>query len=167
MASTNRESVTLSVFVLSGPQLKASVSLEGPLAGPDVDSGPDLHSKIIEFTNGEKPKIHLFFTEEVDFEHLNDVVEDTLPDRDDDDLNKQPILPDDPDAEIKRMERRERQRKKFLDKKQRKEERRLEQLKRVRQEGEPFVHTAKAPVAGWYRVCVHSNWNQASSANMG
>ncbi len=81
--------------------------MEGPLAGLEVDSGPDLHAKIIEFTNGEKPKTHLFFAEDVDFEHLNDVLEDTLPDRDDDDLNKLPILLNDPDAEINRMERRE------------------------------------------------------------
>lgn len=156
--------MTLSVFILSGSQLKAAVSLEGPLAGLEVDTGPDLHAKIIEYTNGEKPQNHLHFNEMVDFEHLNDLFppEESVNERDDDDLVKQPILPDDPQADIKRMERRARQRKKFLDKKQQLEERKLSLLKRIRQDGEPFVHTAVAPVAGWYRVCVHSTSNQAS-----
>lgn len=154
--------MTLSVFVLSGPQLKASVSLEGPFAGLDVESGPDLHAKIIEFTNGEKSKKLLFVMEDVDFEHLNEILDDDTADTHDDGLMREPILGDDPDAEMKRMERRAKQRKRYLDNKQRKEERKLAQLKKVRQEGEPFIYTAKAPVAGWYRVCVHSNWNQAS-----
>jgi hypothetical protein len=157
--------VTLSVFILSGPQLKAKVSLEGPFANLDVSTGPELHAKVIEYTNSDKSQKDntLFFTEDIDFEHLNDIIEeDGILESDDDDLLKQPILPDDPEADKKRLERRERQRKKFLDQKQRKEERRLGQLRRVREEGEPFIYTAKAPVSGWYRVCVHSNWNQAS-----
>jgi len=33
-------------------------------------------------------------------------------------------------------------------------------LKKVRQDGEPILDTKKAPEAGWYRMCVTSNWNQ-------
>jgi emp24/gp25L/p24 family/GOLD len=151
----------MSVFVLSGSQLKASVSLEGPLADLSVDTGAELHGKIIEFTSGQKPKELIDFSEVVDFEHLNEAIpnDDTPPTMEDDEL-KQPISPDDPDADAKRRERREKQRKKFLEQKQKREQRKLAQVQKVRQDGEPFVHTVKAPVAGWYRACVHSTWNQ-------
>lgn len=157
---THRESVTLSVFVLTGAQLKASVSLEGPLADPEVDTGLELHQNIIDFTKGNKSKNRIDFSEVVDFEHLNEeIVTDDGIIEDDDEL-KQPISPDDPDADQKRRERREKQRKKFLEQKQKREERKMQQLRKVRQDGDPFVHTIKAPVAGWYRACVHSTWNQ-------
>jgi hypothetical protein len=170
--------VTVSVFILSGPQLKATVTLEGPFAGPEVDSGRDLHAKIIEYTNGKNNhnpdgRGHLSFTEEVDFEHLNEDGSSSSSsslhgagDLEDDDEIKKPILPDDPDAEKKRRERRDKQRKKFLDQKQKQEERRLELQRKIRNEGDPFLHTAKAPAAGWYRFCVHSAWNQASDVTI-
>lgn len=159
----HRESVTLSVFVLSGSQLKASVSLEGPLADASVDSGVELHAKIIEYTNGQnKPPAdqRIDFSEVVDFEHLNESIpNDDRPVPDDDEL-KTPIDPDDPDLDAKRRERREKQRVKFLEQKEKREARKLAQVQKVRQDGEPFVHTIKAPVAGWYRACVTSSWNQ-------
>ncbi|KAL3926676.1 MAG: hypothetical protein SGARI_005529, partial [Bacillariaceae sp.] len=49
-------------------------------------------------------------------------------------------------------ERRERQRQKFLEEKQKREDKKMAQLKKVRQDGEPFVYTAKVPMEGWYRI---------------
>lgn len=155
------ESVTVSVFVLTGSQLKATVSLEGPFANDDVESGAELHKKVTEFENGNKPNGHLSFSEVVDFEHLNeDIPDDDEAGEENDDILKTPIDPNDPDADKKRRERRERQRQKFLEEKQKREDRKMAQLKKVRQDGEPFVHTVKAPRDGWYRMCVTSPWNQ-------
>jgi hypothetical protein len=158
------ESVTISVFVLSGSQLKATVSLEGPFAQPDVDSGVELHTHLTEFENGRKPNGHLSFSQVVDFEHLNeDIPDDDEARQENDDILKTPIDPNDPDADKKRRERRERQRQKFLEEKQKREERKMAQLKKVRQDGEPFVYTTKVPITGWYRMCVTSSWNQVSA----
>lgn len=162
------ESVTISVFVLTGSQLKATVTLEGPFASPDVDTGVELHKRLTEFENGRKPNGHLSFNQVVDFEHLNeDIPDDDEAGQENDDILKTPIDPNDPDADRKRRERRERQRQKFLEEKQKREERKMAQLKKVRQDGEPFVHTAKVPIDGWYRMCVTSSWNQVSTLQKG
>merc|ERR1712194_158277 len=60
----------------------------------------------------------------------------------------------------KRRERRDRQRKKFLAVKKKREEKKLNMMKRIRQDGEPILKTMKASGAGWYRMCVTANWNQ-------
>jgi hypothetical protein len=161
-----REKVTVSVFILSGSQLKATWSVEGPIADLDVDSGLELYTKAMAFgSNGRKSKRTLSYSQEVDFEHLNEIDDDdddddVDDDDDDDDELSKPIDKDDPDADKKRRERRERQRKKFLDLKKKREEKKLSQLKKVRQDGEPILYTTNAPEAGWYRMCVTSNWNQ-------
>mmetsp|Transcript_47029 Transcript_47029/g.114761 ORF Transcript_47029/g.114761 Transcript_47029/m.114761 type:complete len:374 (+) Transcript_47029:2-1123(+) len=161
------ESVTMSVFVLSGSQLKATVTLEGPTADASVDNGIDLHAKVVEYTTGKnKPPAseRIDFSEVVDFEHLNQIVANDDQGEESesmvDDELKQPIDPNDPDVDGKRRERREKQRAKFLEQKQKREQRKLAQVKQIRQDGEPFVYTTKAPTAGWYRACVHSTWNQ-------
>ncbi|KAG7363305.1 emp24/gp25L/p24 family protein [Nitzschia inconspicua] len=158
------EHVTISVIILSGSPLKATVALEGPFATPDEDTGAMLFQKAQEFDNGNKPNGHLSFIEVVDFEHLNVDIPDDDEHSDEknnnDDILKTPIDPNDPDADQKRRERRERQRQKFLEEKQKREERKLAQLKKVRQDGEPFVHTVKINRPGWYRMCVTSSWSQ-------
>ncbi len=146
---------------MSGSQLKATVTLEGPFADSSVDSGLELHQKITAFSGGEKPENHLSYEGVVDFEHLNeDIPSDDENEKVDSEGLTAPIDPNDPDADAKRRERRERQRQKFLDEKKKREERKMAQLKKVRQDGEPFVYTSKAPVAGWYRMCVVGAWNQ-------
>ena len=161
----------MSVFVLSGSQLKATVTLEGPTADSSVDNGIDLHASIVDYTTGKgnkpPPSDRIDFSEVVDFEHLNQMIvgndDEGLAGGGDsmvDDELKQPIDPNDPDVDGKRRERREKQRAKFLEQKQKREQRKLAQVKQIRQDGEPFVYTTKAPTAGWYRACVHSTWNQ-------
>jgi predicted nucleic acid-binding Zn-ribbon protein len=152
----------MSVFILTGSQLKATVTLEGPFAQSDVDSGVMIYKKAQEFENGNKPNGHLSISEVVDFEHLNENIpdEDENGDESNDDILKSPIDPDDPEADQKRRERRERQRQKFLEEKQKREERKLAQLKKVRQDGEPYIKTVKISRPGWYRMCVTSSWSQ-------
>jgi hypothetical protein len=178
IVSQTSEHVTMSVFILTGNPLKATLSLEGPIALPNVDTGVDIYKKATEFDNGNKPNGHLSFHEIIDFEHLN--INDNNNDDDeekknhgnqdqdnnDDSILKTPIDPNDPDAERKRRERRERQRTKFLEEKQKREERLLAQLRKVRQDGEPYLHTIKIDRPGWYRMCVTSTWNQVRNSGM-
>jgi len=101
------ESVTVSVFVLSGNQLKATYSLEGPIADVDVKSGTELYTKGEEHPPGKR-NTNLAVTQEVDFEHLMDEIDDDDQydddDNDDDDEynDDAPIDPGDPDAEKKK-----------------------------------------------------------------
>ena len=145
--------------------------MDGPIADLEVDSGLELYNKAMEFaSDGRKRKHQLSFSQEVDFEHLNDEIDDDDDDDDegddddddDDEIEDKPISPDDPDAVKKRRERRERQRQKFLITKKKRELKKMAQLKKIRQDGEPVLLTKKAPKAGWYRMCVQSSWNQVS-----
>lgn len=144
--------------------MKATVTLEGPFAHADLEGGVNIYKKAQEFENGNKPNGHLSFSQIVDFEHLNADIpdDDESGDENNDDILKTPIDPDDPEADQKRRQRRERQRQKFLEEKQKREERKMAQLKKVRQDGEPFVHTIKSTRPGWYRMCVTSSWAQVS-----
>jgi len=159
------ESVTVSVFILSGSQLRATYTLEGPIADLNVESGIELYTKGEEFhsdkRNGGK---QLALSQEVDFEHLNEEIDDDddhYDDENDDEFDDDSsINPDDPDADKKKRERRERQRKRFLDLKKKREEKKLNAMKKIQQNGEPILNTEKAPDAGWYRMCVKGDWNQ-------
>ena len=66
----DREYVTMSVFILSGPELKAMATLEGPVAHVDVDSGSALLDATERFRRGERFGEHTIEEAEVDFEHL-------------------------------------------------------------------------------------------------
>jgi hypothetical protein len=145
----------MSVFILAGDSLKADTSFEGPFAPMDVDSGADLMEAIDKFETS-RSKLPLSFRKLVDFEHLNDAETFTTSNSMDDD---EPIDPDDPDAADKRKERRQKRREKQLDMKRRKEQKRIERQRDMRDDGDPFERTTKAPESGWYRVCVHATFN--------
>ncbi len=159
----------MSIFILSGSQLKAIYSLEGPFEGSEADA---LHiynngqgfANEVKLGNKREDRI-INFMQEVDFEHLMDEVDDdAFMDDDDDDDDEydddEPIKPDEPNAEEKRRQRRERQRKKFLAAKKKREEKKAKMMNRIRQDGEPIMSTFKAPSSGWYRMCVTASWNQ-------
>ena len=152
----------MSVFVLSGPELKGTVMFEGPLAPSSVNTAEALQSAANSYankkgTNGES----IDFTEVVDFEHLkpevDDVVDDDSTDDEDDDDTVEEIDPSDPDADEKRKKQRERRREKFMAAKKKRDEQRALQQQKIREDGEPFVETFKAPSSGWYRLCVHAS----------
>ena len=143
--------------------MKATYSLDGPFADPSVDTGLELYNKAMEWGgNGRNSKHEISISHEVDFEHLNEDYYDDDDDDDDDDHfdDDEAIKPDDPEADKKKRQRRERQRNRFLELKKKREQKKLEQLKKVRQDGEPVLVTKKAPRAGWYKMCVTSSWNQ-------
>ena len=141
-------------------------SLEGPIAKLDVKSGIDLYTKGQQLFYPDKgDRNTLFIKEEVDFEHLVDDVDDDDNYDDDDDDNYDddaPIKEDDPEREKKKLERRDRQRKKFIELKKKREAKKIAALKAIKEWGEPIENTKKAPKAGWYRMCVIANYNQVS-----
>jgi hypothetical protein len=154
-----REKMTMSVFILSGTALKATALLEGPIASLEVNSGIALNEAVEKF-NDAKKKALLAVNELVDFEHLND----SMDEEDDDEAEEEepPIDSEDPDSDEKKKLSRQRQRERFLEVKRKRERRRIAQQKKIRQDGDPFLYTEKAPEAGWYRVCVEGTWHQVS-----
>lgn len=152
--------MTVSAFILSGSSLKATLTFDGPIAAATVDSGMELFTASEGFnSNGEGFITH---SEVMDFEHLA-----PAPDEDDDEAAKDddegPLDPNDPDIAEKRKARREKQRKKFMEAKAKREQRKLELQKKIRQDGDPILFTTKAPAAGWYRMCVQATWYQVRS----
>jgi hypothetical protein len=151
--------MTLSLFVLSGAELVATMRFDGPLGSnpeQEIDSGISLQKAIKEFDNsgGHDANIVSMATT-VDFEHLNlgsvdggglEVDEDEAP----------IAVPEDETAN-QRRERRAKERKKALEARQHKEKSKIKQKKKIRDEGEPFQKTMKANVKGWYRMCVEAN----------
>lgn len=147
------EAITMSVFILSGAELKATARLEGPFAPANVNDPEELYRFDQNF-NVRNALLQV--NEMVDFEHMNenDDDEESLSE------DEEPIDPDDPDANEKKRARRQRQREKFLEVKRKKEQKRILQHKRIRKDGDPFIYSTRAPKAGWYRACVEGTWHQ-------
>ncbi len=175
----NSESVTVSVFILSGAALKASVQLEGPVAPKEVSSGADLQLNMDRFHRGERVGSVMSYETMVDFENLEDspIVEDEDEEpmvmqvlEDDADLN---VLDNETEAqqqkrEEKRRERREQYHQRLLEARKKREEkliqRRQEQQQKLQkpEEGKPFEYTTQVKQGGWYRFCVKGTWYQVS-----
>ena len=157
--------MTASVFVLSGQELKAKIRLDGPVAPLDADSGNALQAAIDEFEKkvqhrnnnpGETEEL-VTLEDVVDFEHLNIKDESADEAETDDELmkaNHKDLTP----SERKRIK--DKQRKKILVKRQKQEQQRLHQHRKVREEGQPYQLTTKVPRAGWYRLCVDGAFYQ-------
>lgn len=161
------EAVTASVFILSGQELKATVRLDGPVAALDADSGNSLYQSIDAFDKDAANRYagnveNVVHSEEiVDFEHLNIKDEFAADEEADDELIKQATAKDLSPSERKRIK--DKQRKKILVKRQKQEQQRLHQHKKVREEGQPFQTTLKVPAAGWYRFCVMGTFHQVTA----
>ena len=156
------EAVTASVFVLSGEELKATVKLDGPVAPMDANTGNALSSAIESFDANFQPneQENVAMEEVVDFEHLN-VKGEFEEDDEDDDLARQLSKSKDMSpSERKRLK--DKQRKKILARRQKQEQQRLHQHRKVREEGQPYQTTIKAPRSGWYRLCIQANFQQVS-----
>ena len=155
-SSTRSEYVTLSVFVLSGTELKASVEFAGPIADPDIRSALPLHEGRERWEHHGHQNGLLAFNEAVDFEHLN-MGEPDLSDLDEFGSANQANPPEDETPEARR-ERRAKQRKQALEARQRREQQKVLQKNKVRNDGDPYLKTMKIENAGWYMFCVASPW---------
>jgi hypothetical protein len=158
--SGNSETVTLSAFILSGSSLKGTLTFDGPIAESSVDSGLEIYQASENFRgSGDGYVSH---SEVIDFEHLAPAPEEEEKDEAGSKEDDEPLDPNDADIVQKRKDRRERQRQKFLDSKAKRDRRKLELQKKVRQDGDPAIFTTKAPADGWYRMCVQATWYQVS-----
>jgi hypothetical protein len=160
----------MSVFILSGAELRATMTLEGPVAPASITTGAELKQAMDKFTGSEYGE-HIILQEVVDFEHLQTNI---LAQEDDDDHahieddDVQPAEGEDVNSEAfkKKVEDRKRRialaRNRAKEAKKHREKTREEIHKQFRDEGEPFQKTLKAKAAGWYRACVRGTWYQVS-----
>jgi hypothetical protein len=163
------EKVTMSLFILSGAELKGGLLLEGPVALPNATSGSDVLDMVDVHENGRVTwgpfgKIE----EDVNFEQVipDFSSEDNVRDDDDDNLWKQM---DDDKLSAEEITRRMEERKKHAQiARQRAMEARKKRVQRIKQkgirvDGEPVQRTLTAQSAGWYRACVKGNWYQITA----
>eukprot|EP00540_Astrosyne_radiata_P021257 CAMPEP_0116837320 /NCGR_PEP_ID=MMETSP0418-20121206/8586_1 /TAXON_ID=1158023 /ORGANISM="Astrosyne radiata, Strain 13vi08-1A" /LENGTH=315 /DNA_ID=CAMNT_0004467187 /DNA_START=92 /DNA_END=1036 /DNA_ORIENTATION=- len=162
----------MSVFVLSGAELRASVILEGPVAPLDASSGMAFQSAMDAFE--KRPTVHGILTrvqEVVDFEHMAPPKDPEFGDDDDagDNEERRGIDDDDNDAAHERTPEKEledkhrriqlaRQRAREARRRREVQKRQLE--KKIRDEGEPFQRTMQVHADGWYRLCLRGSWYQ-------
>jgi len=173
------EHVTLSVFITSGAELKATAIFEGPVAPPDATSGVDIQNFVKKyqmghrFGSGSKGKEGNIREERtIDFETDDwDDDDDSSDDDDsfdDDEFDDDDFLDDDDVAERRKeaaktksaKERQEEREKRRKERRKKDEERRAQRVKKHNRasEGEADQETYKAEVAGWYRACVRGTW---------
>lgn len=139
------------------------MTLDGPIAESSVDSPLELFQASENFR--EKGEGFITHSEVIDFEHLVPPPEEEESPDVGSEEDEGPLDPNDPDIAQKRKERRERQRQKFLEAKAKRDQRKLELQKKVRQDGDPAIFTTKAPADGWYRMCVQATWYQVSRSS--
>jgi len=169
------ESATVSAFILSGPELKAEVQFQGPLG--TAETSDELAEAIAKFDREDhSAAVHeekmILFSSVVDFEHLSlgeydeggseEEEEDDDAAEDDEKSNEDGEGKDAHSAEALKH-RRLMDRKQALEARYRREQHHLKQKKFVREEGEAFQKTFKAPVEGWYRFCVRATWYQVTA----
>jgi hypothetical protein len=156
------ESVTISAFILSGPELRATVSFDGPVASSDISSGVGLREQLDQFDKGNSPYQHrndgtiVLFSDTIDFEHLN--LKDFQ--GDDDTFDEGEDSSSDPEATA---HRRAQHRKRTLEKQQHRESQLHKQHRKVRDEGVAFHKTFKVQLPGWYRFCIKATWYQVTA----
>lgn len=147
----------MSVFILAGTELKATIQFDGPLPedeGP-IQSGSSLQSAIRKLEQGHHAHDALTISETVDFEHLN------IGGGDEEDEGEEEYTGfEEEETMEQRKERRSLQRKKALEARQRRDQRKTKQRLKVQNEGEPYQRTVVAPISGWYRYCVQGTWYQ-------
>ena len=174
------ESVTVSVFITSGAELKATSIFEGPVAPPDARTGKEVQEFIKKYQMGSRfgngPKGaqgNIRKEDTVDFETDEWDDDDAMWD-DDDEFDDDDYVDDDEVASNKKksektksaMDRQAEKKKRMEERKKRFEKRRAEKIRRHNRasEGEGMQQTHKVEVAGWYRACVRGSWYQVSSS---
>ena len=174
------ESVTVSVFITSGAELKATSIFEGPVAPPDARTGKEVQEFIKKYQMGSRfgngPKGaqgNIRKEDTVDFETDEWDDDDAMWD-DDDEFDDDDYVDDDEAASNNKksektksaMDRKAEKKKRMEERKKRYEKRRAEKIRRHNRasEGEGMQQTHKVEVAGWYRACVRGSWYQVSTS---
>lgn len=152
------------------------MQFQGPLG--TAESSDELAQAIAKFDREDhsaavQAEKMLMFSSVVDFEHLSlgeyDEGESAEEDEEDDDSgDDEENSKEDGGAKGEHAaealkHRRLMDRKQALEARYRREQHNLKQKKYVREEGEAFQKTFKAPVEGWYRFCVRATWYQVTA----
>jgi len=147
------ESITFAVIVLSGAELKASITFDGPMMEEENLSAKELWdaSESYRYNPAKKDEL-VVFGSMVDFEHLNPIKNKEVKEEEEEEVA------DENESIAEKRARRARERKKALEKRQQEQEDLMNQRKHVREEGEPFQKTYQAKANGWYRFCVTASW---------
>lgn len=165
----------MSVFILSGAELRATMNLEGPIAPMTITSGAELQQSIDTFASVNDHAEYSIVQEVVDFEHIQ--TQTVTEDDDDDDFHDAESgddgVPEGEDvnseAFLAKQEQRRQQaqlaRTRAREARRKRDHMRQETQKNVRDEGEPFQRTLKAKADGWYRACVRGTWYQVRFVN--
>ena len=153
---------TVSLFILSGTELRAAITIDGPLPEEEpIRSGLQLltaSQKVDQGLFGRHGDDVIRERDDVDFEHLN-IGDDGYGEEDE---SVEEEIPENESIDERRA-RRARQRKKALEQRQRRDQRRMDQRDHVKDEGEPYQITFKGKAAGWYRYCVKgTTWHQVN-----
>ena len=169
--------MTISVFILSGAELRATMTLEGPIAPLSITSGAELQHAMDKFTGHEYGEYSIV-QDVVDFEHLQ-TREMAESDDDDDpqlyhrDPSVDDVVGEDVNSEAFKAKIEEKNRISELarararEHKRKREKMREDIARKVRDEGEPAQRTLKAKAEGWYRACVKGTWYQVRLPNVG
>lgn len=154
--SHQSESMTFSIIVLSGGELKGSITFDGPIATDENISAGELWeaSESYRYDPAKRNEL-IVFGSLVDFEHLNPIKNREVHE----DEEEEEEVVDEEETVAERRARRARERKRALEKRQREQEDLMHQRKHVRMEGDPFQKTYKSKANGWYRFCVTASWN--------
>eukprot|EP00977_Amphora_coffeiformis_P014860 scaffold4240_cov163-Amphora_coffeaeformis.AAC.6 len=152
-SSYHFESITFAVIVLSGAELKASITFDGPMMEEENLSAKELWdaSESYRYNPAKKDEL-VVFGSMVDFEHLNPIKNKEVKEEEEEEVA------DENESIAEKRARRARERKKALEKRQQEQEDLMNQRKHVREEGEPFQKTYQAKANGWYRFCVTASW---------
>lgn len=165
------ESITMSVFILTGAELKGQMVLEGPVVPLTTENAREFNQGVTHYDGGHRYTQHVSSNAMIDFEHMNEAAE--FEDDDDDDHYEFTMDDDDEVGEngerdmekIKRKveERRKRAhaaREKAREARRQREKIQADTAKKIREEGEPEQRTLTAKAEGWYRGCIKGSWYQ-------
>ena len=172
------EKVTVSIFILSGAELKGGLLLEGPLSPDNITSGVDLQA-MIDHHDHHRTTGRGFqkIEEDINFERIlsdsatdeaYNMEDDEGGSGEDDDENLWKQMDDDKLTE-EEIQRRATERKRHAQiARKRAFEARRKRAERMRannvvSDGEPIQRTLMAKSRGWYRACVKGNWYQITA----
>jgi emp24/gp25L/p24 family/GOLD len=168
------EKVTVSIFILSGAELKGGLLLEGPLSPDNITSGRELQAMIDLHDHHKSGRTFQKIEEDINFERIlpGSAEEEAFnPDDEggeDDDANLWKQMDDDKLTE-EEIQRRTTERKRHAQiARKRALEARRKRAERMRannvvSDGEPIQRTLMAKSRGWYRACVKGNWYQITA----
>lgn len=158
------EAVTVSVFILSGVELRGGLLLEGPLSPDNITSGVELQAMVgtFEHSHHDFGRGYQKIEEDVNFEKLASEPSDDIEFGDDDDnvfenFDDEKMSEEEIQKHVEERRQRARMaRKKALEAQRKRAARML--ANNVVKDGEAVQRTLTAKSTGWYRACVKGNW---------